>query len=84
MVFSPQSTVQNNNFEAYLRQVNRTIKSLDFDFHDRHSSAITRLKQTLTQIEVAQIKQTAISQGIWDFYPTTKPVIDKMMAIAQL
>ncbi len=84
MVFSPQQTIQVDDFDVYLHQVERTIKSLDFSRSNYDSSAIASLKQTLTSIEVAQIKQTAISDGVWDFYPTNNFVIDKMLKVAQL
>lgn len=84
MVFSAQSTIQNNGLSGYLHQVDRTLRSLDLDLDDQDSSAVANLKQTLTQIEVAKIKQTAITQGIWDFYPTTEAIIQKMVALAQI
>ena len=37
-----------------------------------------------TESEVSQIKQTAIKQQVWDFYPTPSSAIAKMLEVAQL
>ena len=50
---------------------------------NRAGHAVSRLKQALIELEVRQIKQKAIAQGIWDFYPTPDAVIEKMIAIAK-
>ena len=73
-----------NNLDSYLRQVDRALSHFDLNLDNHHASSFTQLKQTLVDLEVAHIKHTAIQQGIWDFYPTTQLVIDKMMAIAHL
>ena len=57
-----------NRLDEYLEQVNRTLLE-QTDNIDRDISAVAgRLKQTLTQIQVQQLKRTAIAQGVWDFY----------------
>ena len=84
MVSSSQSIIEDTGLFDYLHQVNRTLQNLDLNLYDRHASAINSIKQTLTQIEVAKIKHTAISQGVWDFYPTAEAVIQKMIALAQI
>ncbi len=38
----------------------------------------------LPKSTVAQIKQTAIEQQVWDFYPTTQSIIDKMLNLTQI
>jgi|GEM_PF-4211289 len=37
-----------------------------------------------TESEVSQIKQTAIEQQVWDFYPTPSSAIAKLLDVAQL
>ena len=72
------------SLDDYLHHINDTLKNLDFKLERSHTSAIAQLKDTLTHLQVAQIKRTAIAQGIWDFYPTPQNVIDKMLDLAQL
>ena len=36
----------------------------------------------LPELTAEQIKKTAIEQQVWDFYPTTTPIIDKMLSLA--
>ena len=72
-----------SNLDDYLHHINDTLKNLDFRL-DHHTDAIAQLKDTLTHLEVAQIRRTAIAQGIWDFYPTPQNVIDKMPTLAGL
>lgn len=38
----------------------------------------------LTLVEVQHLKQKAISEGVWDFYPTPTSVIETMISLAQL
>ena len=72
------------SLDDYLHHINDTLKNLDFKLERSHTSAIAQLKDTLTHLQVAQIKRAAITQGIWDFYPTPQNVIDKMLDLAQL
>lgn len=73
-----------SDLETYLTQVNRTLQNLDPHLTQDHASAIAQIKQTLTQIEVEQIKQIAIAQGVWNFYPTNETVIQKMLSVAEI
>lgn len=79
-----QSTASVDDLENYLRQVNYTLSHFNRDLYTHHSSSLTRLKQTLVDLEVAQIRHTAISQGFWDFYPTSDRVILKMLLVADI
>ncbi|WP_036489134.1 methyltransferase [Myxosarcina sp. GI1] len=45
---------------------------------------ITSLKQTLTNLEINYIRQFALEQGIWDFYPTPYELIQKMLELANI
>ena len=38
----------------------------------------------LPESTVEQIKNTAIAQQVWNFYPTTKAIADKMLTLAQI
>lgn len=73
-----------DNINHYLHQLNQTISHLDRDRYSHHASSLTQLKYTLTCLEVDYIKHTAIQQGLWDFYPTSNRVINKMSELAQL
>lgn len=95
MVFSPPIFVSQksinaltapkiDSFSHYLHQVHQTISHLDCDRYPHHASSLAQLKHTLTCLEVDYIKHTAIQQGIWDFYPTSDLVINKMLDLAQL
>lgn len=75
---------QGTNLGDYLHHVNELLVQQNFNFANDYSTAIAQLKHTLIRLEVAQIKRTAIAQGIWDFYPTPGAVIDKMLALAEL
>jgi protein-L-isoaspartate O-methyltransferase len=72
------------NLNDYLHHVNDTLKNLDLKLDRPHTDAIAQLKDTLTRLEVEQIKQTAIAIGIWDFYPTPQSVIEQMLIFAEL
>jgi protein-L-isoaspartate O-methyltransferase len=80
-VFSP---AQFENPNQILEHLNLLISQPDFPANSNTLKAISKLRNTLVQLEVQQIKQNAIAQGIWDFYPTTKPIITKMLQIAQV
>lgn len=67
-----------------LEHLNLLLNKQDFPSNPDTLKAISKLRNTLVQLEVQQIKQNAIAQGIWDFYPTTKPIITKMLQIAQV
>ena len=79
-----KSQINSNNLKDYLDHVNQTLLSRTDDIDRDISAAAGQLKQTLTQIQVQQLKRTAIAQGIWDFYPTPQFIIDKMLAKAHL
>jgi len=51
---------------------------------NRAQNAASRLRQALVELEVRQLKEKAISQGVWDFYPTPAPVVETMISLAQL
>jgi len=51
---------------------------------NRAQNAASRLKQALIDLEVRRLKEAAISQGIWDFYPTPTLVVEKMVSLAEL
>jgi hypothetical protein len=73
-----------DNLEDYLRYVNDTLTNPHFKVNSACSNALSQLQQTLTSLEVAQIRQTAIEQQIWDFFSTHELVIKKMLSLAQV
>ena len=73
-----------NLLNDYLDRVNQTLLSLTENIDQDISAAAEQLKQTLTRIQVRQLKRTAITQGAWDFYPTPQPIIDKILSKADL
>jgi protein-L-isoaspartate O-methyltransferase len=80
-VFSPAIEQDSTTI---LEHLNLLLSEQDFPSNPDTLKAISKLRNTLVQLEVQQIKQNAIAQGIWDFYPTTKPLITKMLQIAQV
>jgi protein-L-isoaspartate O-methyltransferase len=80
-VFSP---TQFQNSTTYLHHLSSVLAKQNFSVNSSTLSAISQLRKKVIQLEVKQIKQTALAQGIWDFYPTTKPLITKMLQIAQV
>lgn len=48
------------------------------------SDLIAQVENALVSIKVEQLHQQAIIQGVWDFFPTPLPVIDKMLSLAQI
>ena len=73
-----------NLLNDYLDRVNQTLLSLTDNIDRDISVAAEQLKQTLTRIQVQQLKRTVITQGVWGFYPTPQPIIDKMLSKAHL
>lgn len=73
-----------DNLEDYLRYVNDTLTNPHFKVNSACSNAISQLQQTLTHLEIAQIRRTAIERKIWDFFPTHELVIKKMLSLAQM
>lgn len=45
---------------------------------------ITTLKQTLDDLEINHIRQLALEQKLWDFYPTPSKLIQKMLELAMI
>lgn len=45
---------------------------------------ITQVETALVSIKVEQLHQQAMTLGVWDFFPTPVPIIDKMLSLAQL
>lgn len=71
---SPESTQalairEIDNLSHYLYQVNQTLSHLDRDRYHLHASSLARLKHTLTCLEVAQIKYSAIQKVFGIFTP---------------
>jgi hypothetical protein len=80
-----QSLSQANNFSAYLFRVSQILADeVPNHYHDDIAQALARLKQTLTSIDVRQLKCAALSQGVWDCFPTTDPIINKMISLAAI
>lgn len=48
------------------------------------SSLITQIETALVSLQVEQLHQQAIAQGVWDFFPTPQPVIAKILSLAQI
>ena len=59
-----------------------TIQHLKAMYPNSWKEAALYFGIALPEPSVEQIKQTAIKQQLWDFYPTNQPVIQKMLAIA--
>ena len=61
-----------------------TLQHLKAMYPNRWREAAKHFGVALPELTVEQIKQTAIDQQIWDFYPTTKAIADKMLLLAQI
>ena len=61
-----------------------TLQHLKAMYPTRWQEAAHHFGVELPESTVARIKQTVIEQQVWDFYPTTQPVIDKMLNQAQI
>lgn len=49
------------------------------------SNLIAQVETALVSLQVEQLHQQVIaSNGVWDFFPTPNPVIDKMLSLAQI
>lgn len=48
------------------------------------SRLITEVEAALVSLQVEQLHQQAIAQGVWDFFPTPQPVIEQMLSLAQI
>lgn len=73
-----------SKLKTCLAQINRTLKERAFNLDSSEAAAIARLRQTLTQIEIAHIKKMALAEGIRDFYPTNQHIVRKMLSIARI
>lgn len=73
-----------DNLEDYLRCIDNSLQNLNLKINRTHTTAIAQLKETLTRLEVAQIRTTAIERQIRDFFPTHELVIEKMLSIAEI
>ena len=72
-----QSTVQALRYlSAGLRQLTDLFEEDSNTFLSSDASnLIAQVKTALTSLEVELLHQQAISQGIYDFFPTPKPLI---------
>lgn len=61
-----------------------TLQHLQAMYPSRWKEAALHFGISLPEPSIEQIKQTAIEQQVWDFYPTNKPIIQKMLAIAEI
>lgn len=59
-----------------------TLQHLKAMYPNRWEEAAHHFGVALPKPTVEQIKHTAIDQQVWDFYPTTQPVVEKMLSIA--
>lgn len=48
------------------------------------SNLIAQVKTALTSLEVELLHQQAITQGVYDFFPTPQPLIERMLKLAQI
>lgn len=48
------------------------------------SHLIAEVEAALVSLQVEQLHQQAISQAVWDFFPTPQPVIEQMLSLAQI
>ena len=48
------------------------------------SHLIAEVEAALVSLQVEQLHQQAIAQGVWDFFPTPVPVIEQMLSLAQI
>lgn len=51
---------------------------------EKISSLIAQAQRALIELQIAQLYHQAITQGVWDFFPTPRPVIEKMLALAHI
>ena len=79
-----RSTISVDNFKQYLTSVDRVLSGFDSGQNQQHYFEFSQLQQTLIDLEVARIRHSAISQGVWDFYPTCQHIIQKMLTFAQV
>ena len=76
--FSPTTVYTARDFTGY------TLQHLKAMYPRSWEEAAHHFGLTLPESTVERIKKTAIEQQVWDFYPTTKPIIQKMIAVAQI
>jgi hypothetical protein len=81
-----QSTVQVLRYlSAGVQQLTNLFESNSNTFLSSDTSdLIAQLYTALVSLKVEQLQQQAISQGIYDFFPTPLPLIEKMLKLAQL
>ena len=48
------------------------------------SHLIAEVEAALVSLQVEQLRQQAIAQGVWDFFPTPNLVIEQMLSLAQI
>ena len=61
-----------------------TLQHLKAMYPHSLSEAAHHFGVLVPESTVEQIKNTAIAQQVWDFYPTTKAIADKMVTLAQI
>ena len=76
--FSSATVYTARDFSGY------TLQHLKAMYPNSWQEAAHHFGVTLLESTVEQIKQTAIEQQVWDFYPTNQSVIQKMLSLAQL
>ena len=81
MVTTPIKHQLRFKIDPHLLQFIQTLESQSFSFSDRSTKLISSLKQSLTQLEIQHLRDKAIAQGVWDFYPTPQAVTDKMLSL---
>jgi len=69
VVSAPILSSKTSNLDNSLGQIERTLKNIDLNLYSRHASAIAELKNTISSLEVAHLKRTALAEGVFDFYP---------------
>ena len=76
--FSTATVYTARDFTGY------TLQHLKAMYPHSWEEAARHFGVALPEPTVEQIKKTAIAQQVWNFYPTTKPVIHKLIAVAQI
>ena len=81
-----QSTVQVLRYlSAGVQQLTNLFESDSNTFLSSAASGlIAQLETALVSLKVEQLQKQAISEGIFDFFPTPQPLSEKMLLLAQL
>lgn len=79
------SHIQQQHLAVNLQQLTNLLQSAsNIPLPEDLFNLITQAKDSLTCLQVDLLYKQAITQGVWDFFPTPHALIQKMMSLAQI